>query len=933
MSQTADAWKFRHPTEVPRPGHESENVIAKSIASGQGSGAGPNQPAIAVEAQLRQRTVELDTALREAERVNESLRESDAKFRSLAQNSLLGISIIVDGKYTYVNPAYVETFGYGADEMLLLDPLARIAPSDRAFAAEKLRQALASEIERAEFALCVQRKDGTLLNIELSGSAMLVNGKRSLILLTKDITARTTAERRLRESEETLRTVAASAHDAILMINNDGQITFWNDAAENIFGHTGSEAIGQDLHALLAAPPYRQTYREPFAHFRKTGKGEAIGALRELSAVRKDGTEFPIELSLSAVKLEEKWNAVGIVRDITERKRLERTRREHSERMIAQATALDAITRAEKEFNNDIDALFRAVTEQVALGTGVARASIWLFNAEETQLHCSDVYESDAAHHSDGALLVENHFASEFRALKSAGYVAADDALTDTRTSGYAETYLKPFAISALLDSMIEVSGKYLGMLRLEHVRRSHHWEDDEIAFASQVTARIGLLLLARSRLQAERAQHESERRLSGILDNVELISIMLDREARLTYCNDYLLRISGWRREEIIGRRWEDVFRSPRTVSQMHTLLADLLADRPSAWHHESEIVMRNGESRTIFWNNTALRSPDGDIIGAASVGQDITERDAAEKKLSLFRALIDHSNDAIEVVDVQTRRLIDVNVRACKDLGYSREELLSLSVSDIDAVDDPVRISDIGKRLEEVGFVVIESLHRRKDRSVFPVELSLRMIVLDKPYVVSVARDITERKLAEQKLQALQQLLLEQAIHDPLTGLYNRRYLEEVLARELIIAERKGHSVSAIMGDLDHFKLVNDHYGHRAGDQVLRTFGKLLKSCSRGSDVDCRYGGEEFLLLLPDIKEQPARERAETLRVALASTPVQFEGSVIPVTGSFGVACFPEHARTGDSLIAAADKALYAAKEAGRNRVMSYSDLGAGA
>ncbi|MGA8278189.1 MAG: PAS domain S-box protein, partial [Rhodanobacteraceae bacterium] len=546
-----------------------------------------------MEAQLRQRTTELETALREAQRVSVSLRESEAKFSSMAHNSLLGISIIVDGKYTYTNPAYVETFGYSADEMLVLDPLARIAPSDRAFAAEKLRQALASEIERAEFALHVQRKDGTLLDIEISGSAMVVNGKRSLILLTKDITSRTTAERRLRESEETLRTVAASANDAILMINNDGQITFWNDSAETIFGHSSTEAIGQDLHALLAAPQYLQSHREAFAHFRETGEGAAIGTLREMSAIRKGGTEFPIEISLSAVKLEGKWNAVGIVRDITDRRRLERTRHERSERMIAHAAALDAITMAEKESNHDIDTFFRTVTEQVALATGVARASIWLFNAEETQLDCSDLYESDAARHSAGVALPQDAFATEFLALKDAHYIAADDALTDARTSDRAEAYLKPLGVSSMLESMIDVSGKHLGVLCLAYVHQAHHWEDDEIAFASQIASRIGLALLARSQLLAERAQHESERRLSGILDNVELISIMLDRDARLTYCNDYLLRISGWQREEIIGRRWEDVFRPPQTVEQMHKIFSDLLADRPSAWHHESQIVM----------------------------------------------------------------------------------------------------------------------------------------------------------------------------------------------------------------------------------------------------------------------------------------------------------------------------------------------------
>jgi diguanylate cyclase (GGDEF)-like protein/PAS domain S-box-containing protein len=308
-------------------------------------------------------------------------------------------------------------------------------------------------------------------------------------------------------------------------------------------------------------------------------------------------------------------------------------------------------------------------------------------------------------------------------------------------------------------------------------------------------------------------------------------------------------------------------------------------------------------------------------------SVARDISERYAAETQLRMFRALIDQSNDAIEVVDVKTLQLVDANQRACRDLGYTREELLSLSVRDIDASDDPVKMRGIGQSLEQDGFVVTESRHRRKDGSVFPVELSLRMVDLDKPYVVSVARDITERKQSELQLQQLQQRLLEQSIHDPLTGLYNRRYLEEALGRELIAAERNNLHVCVIMGDLDHFKRVNDMYGHRAGDEVLRTFGKLLKECSRGSDVDCRFGGEEFLLLLPGMEVTSARERAEQLRQKLAAEPIHFEGAVIPVTGSFGVACYPSHARTGDSLISAADKAMYRAKEAGRNRVEVYT------
>ena len=146
---------------------------------------------------------------------------------------------------------------------------------------------------------------------------------------------------------------------------------------------------------------------------------------------------------------------------------------------------------------------------------------------------------------------------------------------------------------------------------------------------------------------------------------------------------------------------------------------------------------------------------------------------------------------------------------------------------------------------------------------------------------------------------------------------ALFNRRYLEATLGRELIRAERDGYEISVIMGDLDHFKDVNDRYGHLAGDQVLRVFGDLLKRHARGSDIYCRYGGEEFLLVMPKMPEDGAVNRAEDLRSRVASAPVTFGDSAIAVTASFGVAVFPRDGRTSDQLIAASDHALYAAKE----------------
>ena len=200
-----------------------------------------------------------------------------------------------------------------------------------------------------------------------------------------------------------------------------------------------------------------------------------------------------------------------------------------------------------------------------------------------------------------------------------------------------------------------------------------------------------------------------------------------------------------------------------------------------------------------------------------------------------------------------------------------------------------------------------------RDRDGAVRDIESHCRgMDIGGKLLLVSVVMDISERKRAEREVQALQQELREQSTHDARTGLYNRRYLQDTLGRELLEAKREGRPVSVILADLDHFKAVNDRHGHLGGDEALRVFGALLKRHARGSDIYCRYGGEEFLLVLPGMTAEIAVERAEQLRVAIASAPVNHGGSLISVTASFGIATFPRDGRNGDELIAAADRAL---------------------
>ena len=174
------------------------------------------------------------------------------------------------------------------------------------------------------------------------------------------------------------------------------------------------------------------------------------------------------------------------------------------------------------------------------------------------------------------------------------------------------------------------------------------------------------------------------------------------------------------------------------------------------------------------------------------------------------------------------------------------------------------------------------------------------------------------------------LQETLRNQSIRDPLTGLYNRRYLEEALGREMRRGSRSGRSVGIIMIDIDHFKTFNDTYGHAAGDRVLKEVANYLQHSIRGEDVACRYGGEEFLLVLPEINPVDAWQRAETIREAIREIRIELNGQPISqITVSLGVAVFPDQGTSGDTVIRAADEALYRAKEQGRDQVVMGARL----
>jgi diguanylate cyclase (GGDEF)-like protein/PAS domain S-box-containing protein len=327
-------------------------------------------------------------------------------------------------------------------------------------------------------------------------------------------------------------------------------------------------------------------------------------------------------------------------------------------------------------------------------------------------------------------------------------------------------------------------------------------------------------------------------------------------------------------------------------------------------------------GAFQTTIILERQVRRRTGELENALRDNERITRQ--LRNSEARFRSVV--GQPLVGIAVLEDGRFTFANAKFDGTFGYSADELSGLGLTDLVADQDrPLIAGHLDKQLGgEQKYVDCTFRGRRKNGTDIDIELHSCVTELgEKTVVVAVVQDISERMRAEREAQALYALLREQSIRDPLTGLFNRRYLDAALERELTLAQRHGYPVSVVMCDFDHFKVINDGYGHLAGDEVLRTFAATMMRHCRGSDIACRYGGEEFVLVMPDMPATKALERMELLRAAVEATPAEHDDSILRVTASFGVACFPQCAKTAVELLAVTDQALYRAKRGGRNRV----------
>lgn len=480
---------------------------------------------------------------------------------------------------------------------------------------------------------------------------------------------------------------------------------------------------------------------------------------------------------------------------------------------------------------------------------------------------------------------------------------------------------------------------------------------------------------------------NDPNRQYANLLNAIEQISntvMIVGKDDKIEYVNCAFEKITGYKKIDVVGK-------SPRILkSGKHEkdFYENMWKTILSGKTFHGILIDKNSEGKPFYLEQTinSVKDIDGNIVCFISTGTDITdnvrmedalqesneklivwvnELEERNKEILILSEMGDLLQTCIKVDEAysvivqsiqklfpnysgtlclinESRNNVDVTAKwgnpSTDRIVFAPNECWALRRGHIHIVDDP-KSGPICMHLNLVldgNYMCVPMMAQGEAMGILHLQSNSpeashshevgKLIFESKQRLAMTVAEHVSLSLANIKLR---ETLRIQAIRDALTGLFNRRYMEETLEREMHQARRSKKDIGIIMIDLDFFKNFNDTFGHTAGDAMLRQLGIFLKSNMRGGDIACRYGGEEFTLILPDANLKNTAIRAEQIRENAKHIDVQHRGQLLGnITLSIGVAVFPEHGSTVDEVLGKADSALYQAKAQGRDRVVTWQE-----
>ena len=415
------------------------------------------------------------------------------------------------------------------------------------------------------------------------------------------------------------------------------------------------------------------------------------------------------------------------------------------------------------------------------------------------------------------------------------------------------------------------------------------------------------------------------------LVENLDDAIVVVDTQGRIVDINPKAMEYADPGAELPFGKSLKEVF----------SRWADMFP-KFTGFEGRVEVKLERAPFSYLDLRVIPLQNRQGHLVGKLATWRDVTAQRLAEEKVRIFYHAVEQNPTAIVITDPQGR-IEYVNPHFARLTGYSLEEVRGKTPQVLKSGETTNDIyADLWKTIKAGQVWKGDILNRKKNGQPYWVRELIAPVLNDQgraTHFVAMQEDITERKRSEAELrlvntrleaqlaeiESLHAQLREEAIHDSLTRLFNRRFMEETLDREISRSERDPLAISVVMMDVDRFKTINDTYGHQAGDAVLQTLGTMLLENTRLSDIACRYGGDEMVVVMPGAAQEVAVARAEEWRVAFSLMKFAFGEENIHTTLSLGVATFPEQARNPIELLTASDKALYWAKTE-RNKVARY-------
>ncbi|OAB63369.1 hypothetical protein AY599_13810 [Leptolyngbya valderiana BDU 20041] len=855
--------------------------------------------------------------------VEAALRQSEARYRRIVETASDGIWIIdADRVTTFVNPKMAQMLGYPIEDILGRSIFEFMDESDREAAADKLARHHQDTVR--QYDLKLRCRDGSQLWTIVSATPAfdMTDGSLGSLGVTIDITERKIAEDALRESEERFRALFEQAAVAMAVMTLDGRFFRVNQAFCELLGYSRPELLELRLGDITHPADLRTT------HEKLIGLREGIGDRYSLEK-RYLGKTGEIVWVSSTVSIVRDGNGspkylLGVVQNISQRKRALRERE----------TAETALRESEKRFRTLVQTAGSAI---IALASD-RRIVEWNDEAERL---CGWTRTE---------MLGEDYFT-----------LCLPPAWRD-RVAAQFDRVLGGQLVREFEHQVFDAQGETREVLwnfNRWYNAQSKQWEI--VACGQDIT----------ERQQVQAALRESVERFRAIFEQVAVGVAYVSGDGAIVDVNQKYADICGYRQSELRSKSIAAIVH-PDDRGDWASWTNRLLGGELDTFSREIRYLRRD---RTTIWVNltaSILHDAKGRPENFLHAIENISDRKQAEADLQQANQKLKENLHELELRHEEMVNLSRTNefLQACASLEEAYDALgdllrplfpgcsggLFLLEGDTELL-EPVSVW--GLPLEEAMEISSDScwalrlsrahwsdrqtkLHCKHLRYPSPPAESLCVPVIAQGETLGLlqiqspepgnlteakqhlARTVTEHVALTLSNLQLRETLKRQSIRDPLTGLYNRRYLEESLDRELHRASRDDYPLSVVMLDVDRFKKFNDKFGHDAGDAVLQRLGEFLQHQVRGSDVACRYGGEELTLVLPGASLEIARDRAENIRRGIENLHVSSNGRLLgTIRASLGVASFPDCGTTWEEILQAADAALYRSKANGRNRV----------